>query len=216
MRSSPHLDFAGEVRAATKFPVFHAARIQDVATARHAIATGKLDMVGMTRAHIADPHIVAKLVRGYSAGGVLMDEARMREHGLDVATVLEAARAELRREPGVAEVFTRAQLMAADTASPLLQAMRHSFHPARSAPLQLVLEPGWIASYQDGGSSHGSPYEADTHVPLFFWGPSWVGQGREDGRVEIADLAPTLAAIIGVAPPAGAQGRDLNLRPQRK
>ena len=58
MRSSPHLDFAGEVRAATKFPVFHAARIADVATARHAIAAGKLDMVGMTRAHLADPHIV--------------------------------------------------------------------------------------------------------------------------------------------------------------
>jgi 2,4-dienoyl-CoA reductase-like NADH-dependent reductase (Old Yellow Enzyme family)/thioredoxin reductase len=64
MRSSPHLDFAGEVRAATKFPVFHAARIADVATARHAIAEGKLDMVGMTRPHIADPHIVAKVMRG--------------------------------------------------------------------------------------------------------------------------------------------------------
>ena len=64
MRSSPHLDFAGEVRAATKFPVFHAARIQDVATARHAIATGKLDMVGMTRAHIADPHIMLKVMEG--------------------------------------------------------------------------------------------------------------------------------------------------------
>ncbi|MGF1611455.1 MAG: FAD-dependent oxidoreductase [Kiloniellales bacterium] len=61
MRSAPHLDFAGEVRQATKFPVFHAARIPDVATARHAIASGKLDMVGMTRAHIAEPHI-AKLV----------------------------------------------------------------------------------------------------------------------------------------------------------
>ena len=59
--SAPHLDFAGEVRAATKFPVFHAARIADVATARHAIAAGKLDMVGMTRAHIADPHIVRKV-----------------------------------------------------------------------------------------------------------------------------------------------------------
>ncbi|HEX8375175.1 MAG TPA: FAD-dependent oxidoreductase, partial [Geminicoccaceae bacterium] len=58
------LDFAGEVRAALRFPVFHAARINDVATARHAIASGKLDMVGMTRAHIADPHIVAKLLRG--------------------------------------------------------------------------------------------------------------------------------------------------------
>ena len=64
MRSAPHLDFAGEVRAATKFPVFHAARIADVATARHAIATGKLDMVGMTRPHIADPHIVAKVMAG--------------------------------------------------------------------------------------------------------------------------------------------------------
>jgi 2,4-dienoyl-CoA reductase-like NADH-dependent reductase (Old Yellow Enzyme family)/thioredoxin reductase len=64
MKASPHLDFAGEVRAATKFPVFHAARINDVATARHAIAEGKLDMVGMTRAHIADPHIVRKIEEG--------------------------------------------------------------------------------------------------------------------------------------------------------
>jgi 2,4-dienoyl-CoA reductase-like NADH-dependent reductase (Old Yellow Enzyme family)/thioredoxin reductase len=64
MRSSPHLDFAGEVRAATKFPTFHAARISDVATARHAIAAGKLDMVGMTRAHLADPHIVRKVMEG--------------------------------------------------------------------------------------------------------------------------------------------------------
>lgn len=64
MRASPHLDFAGEVRAATKFPVFHANRIADVATARHAIAEGKLDMVGMTRALIADPHIVRKITEG--------------------------------------------------------------------------------------------------------------------------------------------------------
>lgn len=64
MRSAPHLDFAGDVRAAAKIPVFHAARIADVATARHAIAEGKLDMVGMTRPHIADPHIVAKVIRG--------------------------------------------------------------------------------------------------------------------------------------------------------
>jgi len=64
MRSSPHLDFSGEIRAATQFPTFHAARIQDVATARHAIATGKVDMIGMTRAHMTDPHIVRKIVAG--------------------------------------------------------------------------------------------------------------------------------------------------------
>ena len=64
MGTANHLDFAGEVRAATRFPVFHAARINDVATARHAIAEGKLDMVGMTRAHIADPHIGRKVAAG--------------------------------------------------------------------------------------------------------------------------------------------------------
>ena len=62
MASAPHLDFAGEVRAATNFPTFHAAKIQDVATARHAIASGKVDMVGMTRAHMSDPHILRKII----------------------------------------------------------------------------------------------------------------------------------------------------------
>lgn len=62
MASAPFLDLAGEVRAATRFPVFHATRIQDVATARHAIATGKTDMVGMTRAHMADPLIMRKIL----------------------------------------------------------------------------------------------------------------------------------------------------------
>ncbi|SEI01275.1 2,4-dienoyl-CoA reductase [Rhizobium tibeticum] len=62
MANSPHLDFAGEIRAATNFPTFHAAKIPDVATARHAIAAGKVDMVGMTRAHMTDPHIVRKII----------------------------------------------------------------------------------------------------------------------------------------------------------
>ena len=62
--AAPHLDLAGEIRDETGVPVFHAARIPDVATARHAVAAGLVDMVGMTRAHLADPHIVAKIERG--------------------------------------------------------------------------------------------------------------------------------------------------------
>jgi len=64
MKSAPHLDFAGEVRKATGLPTFHAAKIPDVATARHAVQAGLLDMVGMTRAHMADPHIVRKIIEG--------------------------------------------------------------------------------------------------------------------------------------------------------
>ncbi len=64
MASGPHIDFAGQVRKETGMPTFHASRIPDVATARHAVASGMLDMVGMTRAHMADPHIVRKIAEG--------------------------------------------------------------------------------------------------------------------------------------------------------
>ncbi|WP_299901821.1 NADH:flavin oxidoreductase [uncultured Ruegeria sp.] len=64
MKSAPHLDFAGRVRAEIGMPTFHASRIPDVATARHSVASGLLDMVGMTRAHMADPMIVSKIQAG--------------------------------------------------------------------------------------------------------------------------------------------------------
>ena len=62
-----------------KLPVFHAARISDIATARHAIREGLLDMVAMTRAHIADPHIVRKI------------EARRRKTGSGPASAPRTA-----------------------------------------------------------------------------------------------------------------------------
>jgi 2,4-dienoyl-CoA reductase-like NADH-dependent reductase (Old Yellow Enzyme family) len=62
--AAPHLAFVGRIKRAVGLPVLHAARINDVATARHAVAEGHLDLVGMTRAHLADPHIGAKIMAG--------------------------------------------------------------------------------------------------------------------------------------------------------
>ena len=67
MPSAPHLDFAGRVRESTRLPVLHASKVDDVATARHAIREGKVDLVGMTRAQLADPHLVRKIVEGREA-----------------------------------------------------------------------------------------------------------------------------------------------------
>lgn len=61
---APQLDYVAAFRRHVGLPVFHAARINDLATARYAISEELLDMVGMTRAHIADPHIVRKLAEG--------------------------------------------------------------------------------------------------------------------------------------------------------
>ena len=62
--AAPQLEFAGAIKREFELPVFHAARINEVATARHALRENLLDMVGMTRAHMADPYIVAKIESG--------------------------------------------------------------------------------------------------------------------------------------------------------
>jgi len=67
---APFIELARRVKEASGVPTLQSARITDLATADHAIANGCMDMVGMTRSHMADPHIVAKLLRG--------DEQRIR------------------------------------------------------------------------------------------------------------------------------------------
>ncbi|MGA0235745.1 MAG: FAD-dependent oxidoreductase, partial [Alphaproteobacteria bacterium] len=70
MPAAAHLTVAGRIRQAVDLPILHAGGMADVATARHAVSGGHVDLVGMTRAQIADPHLVAKLQRG--------EEARIR------------------------------------------------------------------------------------------------------------------------------------------
>lgn len=67
MAAAPHLDFAGMVRENTGLPVLHAAKVDEVATARYSIEEGKLDLVGMTRAQMADPYLIEKLADGRAA-----------------------------------------------------------------------------------------------------------------------------------------------------
>ena len=61
MKSAPHLDFAGEIKKEINLPIFHASKISDVATARYAISNDLVDMVGMTRGHLADPYIIKEI-----------------------------------------------------------------------------------------------------------------------------------------------------------
>ncbi|MBL3705067.1 NAD(P)-binding protein [Sulfitobacter sp. BDSS02] len=67
VKLAPQLPFVAEFRKQVGLPTFHAARINDLATARYAISEGLVDLIGMTRAHIADPHIVEKLSEGREA-----------------------------------------------------------------------------------------------------------------------------------------------------
>ncbi len=62
--AAPHITVAGRIRDVVDLPVLHAGGIADIATARHALSSGYVDLVGMTRAQMADPYLVKKLTRG--------------------------------------------------------------------------------------------------------------------------------------------------------
>ena len=89
--------------------------------------------------------------------------------------------------------------------------MRKSWHPERAAPVQVIMKEGRLFSTRTSGSSHGTPYAYDHHVPILAWGPAWVGQGAVNRWVEVADIAPTLAGILKVGVPRQAQGKPLPL-----
>jgi predicted AlkP superfamily pyrophosphatase or phosphodiesterase len=116
----------------------------------------------------------------------------------------------LRRMPQVARVYTRTALEQADVAGDRIdQRVINGFHRDESGDLVVIHDPNWLGGR--GGTTHGSPYAYDTHVPLIFWGPrTLVKPGLYHADAAIHDIAPTLATLLRVAVPNGAQGRVLH------
>ncbi len=123
----------------------------------------------------------------------------------------------LARCSAVEKVWTRSELEAASPPFPegsLMERYQNGFHPGRSPDLFIQLKKFWLGS-TGRGTSHGSPYDYDTHVPLILMVPG-VAPNRITRRVATVDLAPTLASLLGIAAPADLDGIDRSplLRPQ--
>jgi arylsulfatase A-like enzyme len=82
-----------------------------------------------------------------------------------------------------------------------------SFFPERGPDVYVVLKPYWLMG-GGSGTSHGSPYNYDTHVPLIFFGED-IKPGVYTDRVGISDVAPTLAAYLHIQQPSGSVGHVL-------
>ena len=169
------------------------------------------DLIAFANAGLSKKYGEAKWVTAISAIGLLFDEKLIATRGLQSADVYAEAQRVLLTQPDVAAVFTPDQLRGSDVTTPFLDQVRKSWHPDRAAPVQVVLKAGRLYGSRPVGSSHGTPYPYDTHVPILAWGPQWVGQGEVDTRVEVADIAPTLAGILGIRVPAQSQGKPLPL-----
>jgi len=152
------------------------------------------------------------LVRFSSASALVLDRKLLADNKLDFDTVAEAARTVLAADPAIGAAYTRRELESGSRAgAPYFDPMRKSWNRDRSGDVQYVLKPYWMMTSSTSVATHGSPHAYDTHVPLMAWGPKWVKPGRVDTRVEVSDIAPTLARVLGVPVPSASEGRPLPL-----
>ncbi|HYC33532.1 MAG TPA: alkaline phosphatase family protein [Gemmatimonadales bacterium] len=130
--------------------------------------------------------------------------ARGRIAPEEAQRVVQAA---IQAVPGVSEVYTAAELQRARAEGAEWGPTR-SFFPARSGDVYYRLAPYWFVDDGNTGTDHGSGWRYDQQVPLLWFGAG-ITPGVRQERAAVADIAPTLAAMLGLILPGGAQGRVL-------
>ncbi len=162
-------------------------------------------------AHLSAKFGLTKGLMAYSIPNLHLDYAQIEAKGLKREDVENSAARFILSQNGVADVFTRTQMESGSVGGTRIATlMRRAWNRQISGDLMVVLKPHWIFGFGGGkGTTHGAPYAYDTNVPLIVMGKPWVKRGHYGQYAEVVDIAPTLAYLLNVRPPAGAEGRVL-------
>ena len=189
---------------------------------------GHLHERGIDKAHYFDtktldktPAIMAlkkqfgigeELIEAFFQPYLYLNHDLIRDKRLDQAEVEKAVAEELMKFDGVAYAVSSTALRTDNLPNTLMtRSILHNFHPKRSGDIYLVFEPNVFINDFDGlivASTHGSPWRYDTFVPVIFAGAG-LPAVTVSRTVTPYDIAPTLAAYLGVKPPSGAIGMPL-------
>jgi len=108
--------------------------------------------------------------------------------------------------------FTATQLASSSASDePLLELVRNTYHPTRHPDIYLVYSENHLVENDPHGTTHGSPFEYDRHIPLIISGAGII-PGLNTSEVHSIDITPTLAILLGVTLPTDIDGRQLQLK----
>lgn len=160
--------------------------------------------------HLKEKWGVDKLVRKWSTPYFFLDYAAAEMKGISRSDLEDAAARFLLQQNGIAQVFTRSQFEQGQLPKHRIsQLMQRAWHRQLSGDLALVTKPYWYFGSRAEGTTHGSPHNYDTHVPLMIMGSAWFKAGAYGQYAEVVDIAPTLAHLLRLRPPSGSEGRIL-------
>ncbi|MDL5045066.1 hypothetical protein QQ054_03295 [Oscillatoria amoena NRMC-F 0135] len=129
--------------------------------------------------------------------------------GVELMVSVELISNFLLQQEGIAHAFTRSTIRQGDFNEGGIKGMViRGYHEKRSGDIVAVMEPGWLQQSRVTGTTHGSPYVYDTHVPVIFFGKG-IKPGSSSAYHPITDIAPTLSVLLKIAFPSGCTGQPI-------
>lgn len=133
-----------------------------------------------------------------------------RTSGIDLLIATEMVTNYLQQKEGIAQVFAKSILKQGDFSEGGTKGMLiRGYHHKRSGDIAFALDPGWINGASNSGTTHGSNYTYDTHVPILFFG-NRVKKGTSSKYHTITDIAPTMSVLLKIKFPSGCTGQPVS------
>ena len=151
----------------------------------------------------------ADIVENVSNNQVFLNREKIKELNLELDDVQEAIVNEIIAYKNVDRAYSATTMRTTDFTTGIESLLQNGFHQKRSGDVIVVHEPNYLSSSHRTGTSHGSAYNYDTHVPLIFYGKG-IKHGSTLKKTEIADIAPTISALLGISFPNAATGAVLD------
>jgi len=154
------------------------------------------------------------MIADISNGQIFLDHDAFQKDpkasGIDMLVATELIGKFLMTQDGIANYYTTATLRQGSYDEQSIRGMViRGYHPKRSGDIVMVLEPGWFDSGTVQGTTHGSPYNYDTHVPMLFYGKG-IPKGYSTQYHTITDVAPTLSFLLNIKIPSGCTGKPVS------
>ena len=148
-----------------------------------------------------------KYIEKYSNDQIFLNNALLSRKQIDRNQLNDIIIEEAIAVEGVAKVLPKSLLLSRNFEDPILKNLQMGCSQKLSGDLIILLEPGWI-TYGPRGTTHGSAYPYDTHVPFVLFGAG-IPQGISSERTEVVDIAPTICSILGIQMPNACIGTNL-------
>ncbi|SDB54207.1 Predicted pyrophosphatase or phosphodiesterase, AlkP superfamily [Flavobacteriaceae bacterium MAR_2010_188] len=147
------------------------------------------------------------LIENISNNQIFLNRAKLSEKQIDLTEVQTAIVNEIISYPNIDKAYTAATMTTSSFTDGIEMLIQNGFDQKRSGDVIYAYDPGFL-SYPTTGSSHGSSFNYDTHVPLIFYGKG-IKRGYTYSRTEVIDIAPTMSALLGISFPNTSVGNPL-------